>query len=95
MQIARAFDAVVRSQRYPEHIVVEASLLANATVAARKINVDTAKSKVAPKDEMKSIAPWRRAESLARGVKGVQAERRRVTWIRPQRADAQPNVIQA
>ena len=52
---------------------VKAALLADPDIAGLKINVDTAKGKVTLKGEVKSLALWRKAESLARGVDGVQA----------------------
>lgn len=52
---------------------VKAALLADPDVAGMKINVDTAKGKVTLKGEVKSLAIWRKAEALARGVEGVQA----------------------
>lgn len=52
---------------------VKAALLADPDVAGLKINVDTAKGKVTLKGEVKSLALWRKAESVARGVEGVQA----------------------
>jgi len=59
-------DAVITSR-------VKAALLADPDIAGLKINVDTAKGKVTLKGEVKTIALWRKAESLARGVDGVQA----------------------
>jgi hyperosmotically inducible periplasmic protein len=52
---------------------VKAALLADPDVAGLKIHVDTAKGKVTLKGEVKSLALWRKAESLTRGVEGVQA----------------------
>ena len=52
---------------------VKAALLADPDIAGLKISVDTAKGKVTLKGEVKSLALWRKAESLARGVDGVQA----------------------
>lgn len=51
---------------------VKAALLADPDIAGLKINVDTAKGKVTLKGEVKSLALWRKAESLARGVDGVK-----------------------
>jgi osmotically-inducible protein OsmY len=51
---------------------VKAALLADPDIAGLKINVDTAKGKVTLKGEVKSLALWRKAESLARGVAGVK-----------------------
>ncbi|OWW19763.1 BON domain-containing protein [Noviherbaspirillum denitrificans] len=51
---------------------VKAALLADPDIAGLKINVDTAKGKVTLKGEVKSLALWRKAESLARGVEGVK-----------------------
>ena len=58
-------DAVITSK-------VKAALLADPDIAGLKINVDTAKGKVTLKGEVKSLALWRKAESLARGVEGVK-----------------------
>ncbi|HYD63698.1 MAG TPA: BON domain-containing protein [Noviherbaspirillum sp.] len=52
---------------------VKAALLADPEVAGLKINVDTSNGKVTLKGEVKTMALWRKAESLARGVEGVQA----------------------
>ena len=59
-------DAVITSK-------VKAALLADPDIAGLKINVDTAKGKVTLKGEVKSLSLWRKAESLARGVEGVQS----------------------
>lgn len=52
---------------------VKTALLADPEIAGLKINVDTEKGKVTLKGEVKTLALWRKAESLARGVEGVQA----------------------
>ena len=59
-------DAVITSK-------VKAALLADPDIAGLKINVDTNKGKVTLKGEVKTLSLWRKAESLARGVEGVQA----------------------
>lgn len=51
---------------------VKAALLADPDIAGLKINVDTTKGKVTLKGEVKSMALWRKAESLAKGVEGVK-----------------------
>jgi hyperosmotically inducible periplasmic protein len=51
---------------------VKAALLADPDIAGLKINVDTSKGKVTLKGEVKSMALWRKAESLAKGVEGVK-----------------------
>jgi osmotically-inducible protein OsmY len=57
---------------------VKAALLADPEVAGLKINVDTSNGKVTLKGEVKTLALWRKAESLARGVDGVQAVNNRL-----------------
>jgi len=52
---------------------VKAALAGDPDIASMKINVDTSKGKVTLKGEVKSLAQWRKAEALARGVEGVQA----------------------
>ncbi len=52
---------------------VKSAFLADPEISGLKINVDTAKGKVTLKGEVKTMALWRKAESIARGVEGVQA----------------------
>lgn len=59
-------DAVITSK-------VKTALLADPDVSGLKINVDTEKGRVKLKGEVKTIAIRRKAESITRGVEGVQS----------------------
>ncbi|MGH8807270.1 MAG: BON domain-containing protein [Noviherbaspirillum sp.] len=52
---------------------VKSALLADPDISGLRINVDTEKGVVTLKGEIKSMAPRKKAESLARGVEGVKA----------------------
>ncbi|HEY0847286.1 MAG TPA: BON domain-containing protein [Noviherbaspirillum sp.] len=52
---------------------VKSALLADPEVSGLKINVDTEKGRVKLKGEVKTIGLWKKAESIARGVDGVQS----------------------
>lgn len=52
---------------------VKTSLLADPDVAGTKINVDTEQGRVTLKGEVKTMAIRKKAESLAREVKGVRS----------------------
>ena len=52
---------------------LKAALAADPDVSALKINVDTTQGNVRLRGEVKNISQWRKAESLARGIKGVKS----------------------
>lgn len=52
---------------------LKAALVADPELSALKINVDTTQGAVRLRGEVKNIAQWRKAESLARGIKGVKS----------------------
>lgn len=59
-------DAVITSK-------VKTALLADPDISGLKINVDTEKGRVKLKGEVKNISLRRKAESITRGVEGVQS----------------------
>lgn len=59
-------DAVITSK-------VKTALLADPDISGLKINVDTEKGRVKLKGEVKTIGLRRKAESITRGVEGVQS----------------------
>ena len=52
---------------------VKTALLADPEVSGFKINVDTEKGRVKLKGEVKTLAIRKKAESITRGVEGVQS----------------------
>lgn len=52
---------------------VKSALLADPEISGLKINVDTSQGKVRLKGEVKSMALRKKAESLAKEVKGVKS----------------------
>lgn len=59
-------DSVITSK-------VKTALLADPEISGLKINVDTEKGRVKLKGEVKTLAIRKKAESITRGVEGVQS----------------------